>query len=765
MVERKKLIAMVRGAQQGDDEAAAELYDNFYSDIYYHIMKTVNHPELAADLTQDTYIEILSTISKLEEPAAFVTWAKQIAYHRCTAYFRKSHELLADEDEDGYSVFDTIEEDRDEFIPGEALDKEDLKKAIHDIINALPPEQRSALLMRYFEEISVKEIAEIQGVTEGTVKSRLNYARKAVKQSVEEYEKKHDIKLHSIGILPLLLWLFGQYQKAGLSFGAGAAATAVGTATAGATGVAAGTGAAGAATATGAAATAAGTAGTAAAVGVAGAAAGTAATAATAATAGTAAAVGTALATKIVAGIVAVAVAVGGATTAVVISKNSAEQTPPTISADHPLPIEELEFTISKDGTSYEVTGIGTFKGTELVIPAEYNGVPVKAIQERAFYECKQLTSVSIPGSVKSIGSRAFQLCENIESLTLSEGIQRIEDGAFSKCYALTSIHIPASVTDIGSFAFDMCFGAEQITVATDNAVYHSSGNCLIDTAEKSIIAACGNSVIPTDGSVDKIGEGGFNGYDNETLVLPNCITSIGDSAFSGSTIKEVVIPGSVTTMGTYIFGGCTSLTTATFEEGVTGINSAAFSYCPSLHAVYIPVSVLYIDSSAFSLCEKLSDIYYAGTMAQWRQIWDSHHWFTVHCTDGDILNSPMQSTQSRLNYVLSNDGAYYTIVQGSYGEGEVILPAEYNGLPVTTIGNNAFSSCSDMTSVTLPDSITSLELFAFGGCANLTSAILPESLTYIGEGMFAECTNLTSVNIPMRSLESILLHLMSVQA
>ena len=91
MIEKEKLVAVVSAAQRGEESAAAELFEIFQSDIYYFILKTVNNDrELAEDLTQDTFMEILETIHKLEEPAAFVTWSKQIAYHKCTAYFRKS---------------------------------------------------------------------------------------------------------------------------------------------------------------------------------------------------------------------------------------------------------------------------------------------------------------------------------------------------------------------------------------------------------------------------------------------------------------------------------------------------------------------------------------------------------------------------------------------------------------------------------------------------------------------------------------------------
>ncbi len=202
---------IVLAVKNGEDGAAAALYDAFHKDLYYHILKTVNDPQLAEDLLQDTFMEILKSINDLEAPAAFLSWSRQIAYHKCTAYYKKRREVLADENEDGLSVFDTVEEDSAEFIPDEALDKDDLKRTIHAMIAELPAEQRSALLMRYFDEMSVKEIAEVQGVSEGTVKSRLNYGRKSIKQAVEGYEKKYGVKLRCVGVIPLLLWLFREY--------------------------------------------------------------------------------------------------------------------------------------------------------------------------------------------------------------------------------------------------------------------------------------------------------------------------------------------------------------------------------------------------------------------------------------------------------------------------------------------------------------------------------------------------------------------------
>lgn len=210
-METEKLASLVRRAQQGDGEAANELYTQTHQGLYYYLSKTVNDPDLAQDLLQETYMEIYETLGNLQEPAAFLKWSRQIAYHKCTAYARKRREITAPETEDGLSIFDTIEEDRTEFIPDEALDKEELKQTVNAMLAALPMEQRSAIMLRYYDEISVKEIAQIQGVSEGTVKSRLNYGRKALQKSVEEYEKKSGVKLRCAGAVPLLLWLFREY--------------------------------------------------------------------------------------------------------------------------------------------------------------------------------------------------------------------------------------------------------------------------------------------------------------------------------------------------------------------------------------------------------------------------------------------------------------------------------------------------------------------------------------------------------------------------
>ncbi len=232
---KENLSTFVAKAQSGDDQALNDLFAKTYNDVYYFALKTVKDEALAADITQETFVTIFQNLSTLNDPVAYPAWSRQITYRHCLQHLKKQNrETLVDDNEDGSNLFDAIEEDRTEFIPEENLDKEDFKKTILKIVDGLPQDQRTAVILYYYDELSVKEIAQIQGVSEGTVKSRLNYARKAIKASVESYEKKHNVKLHCAGVLPLLLWLFAS------DFGASAMSAA--TAKAVATGVSAATG-------------------------------------------------------------------------------------------------------------------------------------------------------------------------------------------------------------------------------------------------------------------------------------------------------------------------------------------------------------------------------------------------------------------------------------------------------------------------------------------------------------------------------------------
>ena len=133
-MNREELIRLVTRAQKNEKGAMDRLFAEFYNDVYYFALKTLKDSDLACDITQETFLEILRTIGDLKEPAAFVTWMKQITYHQCTRYFAKKKDVLVEEDEEGNTVFDTLADESEGAIPQEVLEKEEFRRTVLEMI-------------------------------------------------------------------------------------------------------------------------------------------------------------------------------------------------------------------------------------------------------------------------------------------------------------------------------------------------------------------------------------------------------------------------------------------------------------------------------------------------------------------------------------------------------------------------------------------------------------------------------------------------------
>ena len=308
-MEKTELTALVVKAQSGDQEAMEEVLRAAHTSVSYQCRKLLRDPRDAEDMTQEVLLAVYTKLDTLKTPEAFWGWLNQTTANRCVNAMKRSHvEFQFAEDEEGHSVLDNLEELDEQQVPDKALDNAETTRMIEEIVDGLPDAQRVCTLMYYYDEMSVREIASALEVSENTVKSRLNYARKAVKERVLDYEKK-GVKLY--GLSPLPFMLFFLLRAASESADSAKAAAAVkkameaGAAAAGvAGGAAAGAGAGGAA-------------------------------------AGGAAAAG-GLSAKVIAGTLAALLLVGGTTAAVVVATQNAEEPEPVVSEVVPEPTEEV---------------------------------------------------------------------------------------------------------------------------------------------------------------------------------------------------------------------------------------------------------------------------------------------------------------------------------------------------------------------------------------------------------------------------------------
>ena len=423
---------------------------------------------------------------------------------------------------------------------------------------------------------------------------------------------------------------------------------------------------------------------------------------------------------------------------------------------------------------TYYGSSTSSTTSTTYYIPSSLRSVTVTGgnILRGAFSGCSMLTSVTIGDSVTSIGGYAFNGCKAEivwgdtpaiteigedafagyagASITIPNSVTSIRDYAFSGCTSLISVTIGDSVTSIGKRAFNNCHSLERLTVALDNPVYHSAGNCIIETATKTLIQGCKGSVIPDDGSVTSLGSQAFYYCDSLTsIAIPNSVTSIGGSAFegcysleavhiadigkwaaigfgneeanplryagklylNGELVTDLVIPDSVTSIRDCAFYGCDSLLSVTIPDSVTSIGKYAFYDCDSLLSVTIPDSVTSIRDYAFDGCTSLESL----TVADGNTVY--------HSAGNCIIET-----------------ATKTLIQGCKGS---VIPDDGS---VTSIGSQAFYYCDSLTSIAIPNSVTSIGERAFYGCTSLASVTIENSVKTIGWYAFQNCTSLTSV-------------------
>ena len=195
---------VIRRCLSGDQQAQEELVLAAQNRVYYHCRKMLKHEEDALDATQEILISMLTRLDRLQDPEAFWGWLSAMTANHCrNVLTRGRREAQIPEDDEGNSLLDAFESLDEQTVPDKALDNDETRRMIVELVDQLPPPQRQCVLMFYYEEMSVKDIAAALETSEGTVKSRLNYARKAIKSGVDAYAAQ-GVKLYSA--LPFLVY-------------------------------------------------------------------------------------------------------------------------------------------------------------------------------------------------------------------------------------------------------------------------------------------------------------------------------------------------------------------------------------------------------------------------------------------------------------------------------------------------------------------------------------------------------------------------------
>ena len=306
-------------------------------------------------------------------------------------------------------------------------------------------------------------------------------------------------------------------------------------------------------------------------------------------------------------------------------------------------------------------------------------------ICDRAFGFCKNLREITLPSSVTSIGDEAFWGCRNLQEINIPSSITSIGDSVFYGCRNLQEINIPSSITSIGNRAFGSCSNLQEI-------------------------------ILPS--SITSIGDRAFGSCSNlQEINIPSSVTSIGNYAFSDCrNLHEINIPSSITSIGDSVFYDCRNLQEINIPSSITSIGDRAFGSCWNLQEINIPSSVTSIGDYAFSNCSNLQGINVADSNKVYRAI------------DGVLYTKDLKTI---IRYPQGKEDNKFVIHSS-----------------VTSIGDYAFSNCSNLQGITLPSSVMSIGNGAFSSCWNLQEINIPSSVTSIGDGAFWGCSNLQEINV-----------------
>ncbi len=201
----QKLISAVGKMKAGKEDGFNQVYSATYNFVYFRARQIMKNEDDAKDLVQIVYMEAFKSIGALETPESLFSWLGAITYRQGMKLFRKKTELLLDEDFE--SVFENLESHDDDSRPDISAEQKEERDRIAALIEELPEAQRMTVVAYYYDNIKIDDIAEVMDCSVGTVKSRLNYARRFLKKKLEKDAKAHHTSTGAVVLSAPLIFL------------------------------------------------------------------------------------------------------------------------------------------------------------------------------------------------------------------------------------------------------------------------------------------------------------------------------------------------------------------------------------------------------------------------------------------------------------------------------------------------------------------------------------------------------------------------------
>ena len=310
--------------------------------------------------------------------------------------------------------------------------------------------------------------------------------------------------------------------------------------------------------------------------------------------------------------------------------------------------IQDYEYKITNNGQVIITKYTGT--DADVTTPDTIDGMPVIGIDTNAFFD--------LP---------------NLETLTISEGVQSVSDTFTGNVPKLRQIHFPSTLdfrTPDGSDypILGSCPSLEEITVPDNSPYLYAENGILYDSAQYAVLCSAQNAdlgdlVLPE--TVQIINTHAFEYNTHLTSIqMPDCVYLIGYQAFESCVnLETITLTGNISTIPSNCFQRCTGLKELTIPEGVTSIKSDAFKNCTNLQKIYLPKSLTTIDSTSFSNATNITDIYYAGTQKKWKKVQKNGAFNKITATYHYNDDDPLENGQ----WLKSGSRWWYRYGDGSY--------------------------------------------------------------------------------------------------